>query len=86
MPRTCCVVGCQTGYKSNHNTNVSTFSFPKDEGMRKKWINSIPRKDLVISKYSAVCADHFTNDQIISKWTSGIGDKQVCVSTYLYYK
>lgn len=79
MPRSCCVVGCTTGYKSNHST-ISTFSFPADENLKKKWINKIPRKNLIVTKNLAVCASHFTDDQIIRTWTSGVGDKQVCVS------
>lgn len=81
MPRSCCVVGCKTGYKSNHSTiKASTFSFPTDENLKKKWIDKIPRKDLIVTKNSTVCASHFTDDQIIRTWTSGVGDKQVCVS------
>lgn len=84
MPRSCCIVGCQTGYKSNpSDTFVSTFSFPKNESLRKKWMNVIPRKDLIVTKNSAVCANHFTEDQIITKWTSGFGDNKVCVSIFL---
>jgi len=60
MPRTCCVVGCQTGYKSNEE-KVSTFSFPKGKEMQNKWIK-VPRKDFTISKNSAICAKHFTDD------------------------
>eukprot|EP00102_Acyrthosiphon_pisum_P006714 XP_003240276.1 PREDICTED: THAP domain-containing protein 2-like [Acyrthosiphon pisum] len=81
MPRSCCVVGCKTGYKSNHSTiKVSTFSFPTDENLKKKWINKIPRKDLIATKNSVVCASHFTDEQIIRTWTSGVGDKQVCIN------
>jgi len=69
MPRTCCVVGCQTGYKSN-DEKVSIFPFPKNEEMQKKWIKAIPiRKDFIVSKNAAICAKHFTADQIITKWT-----------------
>lgn len=82
MPRSCCVVGCQTGYKSNSNKIVSTFSFPKTESLRQKWINVIPRKDLIVTQNSAVCANHFTEDQIITKWSSGVGNNKVCVSIY----
>jgi len=73
MPRPCCIVGCQTRYKSNSDTFVSTFSFPKNESLRKKWINVIPQKHLIVTKNSAICANHFTEDRIIIKWTSGLG-------------
>ncbi|XP_050065206.1 uncharacterized protein LOC126554149 [Aphis gossypii] len=80
MPRSCCVVGCQTGYKSNSNKIVSTFSFPKNESLRQKWINVIPRKDLIVTQNSAVCANHCTEDQIITKWSSGVGNNKVCIN------
>lgn len=81
MVRSCCVVGCETGYKNNKEI-VSTFAFPKNEVLQKKWIKAIPRKNLTVSKNTAVCAKHFTDDQIIRTWTSGVGDKQVIVSNY----
>ncbi|KAL4107529.1 hypothetical protein QTP88_017865 [Uroleucon formosanum] len=79
MPRTCYVVGCQTGYKSN-DEKVSTFSFPKNEEMQNKWIKAIPRKDFIVSKNAAICAKHFTPDQIITKWTSGVGEQKVVIN------
>ncbi|XP_026820232.1 uncharacterized protein LOC113558856 [Rhopalosiphum maidis] len=79
MPRACSVVGCTTGYKSNR-CNISTFSFPKNNNLRQKWINAIPNKNVVVNKNSAVCANHFLDDQIIRTWTSGTGDKQVCIN------
>lgn len=83
MPRTCCVVGCQTGYKSN-TEKMSTFSFPKDEELKNKWIKAIPRQHFKISNNSAVCAKHFTDVQLITKWTSGVGDKKVVVSILFF--
>ncbi|KAL4152736.1 hypothetical protein QTP88_000569 [Uroleucon formosanum] len=71
MPRTCCVVGCQTGYKSN-DEKVLTFSFPKNEEIQNKWIKAIPR-------ICTICAKHFTADQIITKWTSGVGEQKVVI-------
>ncbi|XP_022171020.1 uncharacterized protein LOC111034219, partial [Myzus persicae] len=70
---------CQTGYKSN-DEKVSTFSFPKNEEMQNKWIKAIPRKDFIVSKNAAICAKHFTADQIITKWTSGVGEQKVVVN------
>ena len=44
MVFTCCVPGCNTGYRSNKSKEkVSLFIFPKDEDMRQKWIRAIPR-------------------------------------------
>ncbi|KAL4148313.1 hypothetical protein QTP88_002585 [Uroleucon formosanum] len=81
---------CTSGYLSNtkklkaegknvasmfHPPQASTFSFPVDENLKKKWIDKIPRKDLIVTKNSAVCASHFTDDQIVRTWTSGINLK-----------
>jgi len=81
MPRTCCVVGCLTGYKSNKE-KVSTFSFSKNEEILNKWIKVVPRRDFTVTKNSAIRSKHFTDDQIITGWTSGVGEQKVVVSTY----
>jgi len=81
------VVGCQTGYKSN-DEKVSIFCSQKIKRCR---INGSKqfycRKDFIVSKNAAICAKNFTANQIITKWTSGVGEQKVVVSTYpiLYY-
>ncbi|KAK7872254.1 hypothetical protein R5R35_012109 [Gryllus longicercus] len=61
MPRRCCVPGCNSNYDSFLKTNkpVTTFSFPKDEERRKKWLLAIRRKNWMPSASSSVCAEHF---------------------------
>jgi len=50
--------------------------------MLNKWIKAIPRKDFTYTKNSAICAKHFTDDQIIMEWISGVGEQKIVVSTY----
>uniref|UniRef100_A0A0K2V098 Putative LOC100212901 [Hydra vulgaris] n=1 Tax=Lepeophtheirus salmonis TaxID=72036 RepID=A0A0K2V098_LEPSM len=74
MGKACVVPGCRSGYKplkSENNTNVIAFNkkigyhmFPKDEALRKKWIQAIPRKNWEPTKYSAICALHFDSSDL----------------------
>lgn len=43
MPFKCCVPKCSGNYKNG--PKVSTFSYPKDEELRKKWLKAICRED-----------------------------------------
>lgn len=68
MPRSCVVPGCSSNYKSTLSSAgcFSTFSFPKDEERRSKWIAAIHReKSFTITKSSAVCIKHFAECHII---------------------
>lgn len=66
MPRKCCVPNCKSNYKSNQSVgSISTFSFPKDEQLKKQWLRVIPRQDWSPTKYSAVCSLHFRNHEIL---------------------
>lgn len=59
MVKKCCVPACFSGY-SNHRY-VTEFSFPKETNhdLRRKWILSIRRKDLKVTKNTFVCENHF---------------------------
>lgn len=57
MPKKCCVPGCVSNYKGQEYTSV--FAFPSDSHLKEKWLTSIPRKDYVVTKHSAVCIKHF---------------------------
>ncbi|GFT05360.1 retrovirus-related Pol polyprotein from transposon opus [Trichonephila clavipes] len=46
------------------------FRFPKEDFLRKKWIQAISRKDFAPSKYSEVCELHFLDDAI-RRYTEG---------------
>ena len=40
MPKKCCVYGCNSNYASTKE-RYSTFKFPRDNGLRAKWIRMI---------------------------------------------
>lgn len=52
MPFCCCVPNCRGNYRDG--PKVSTFSFPKNEDMLKKWLKAISRKDFVPTSASKV--------------------------------
>ncbi len=49
MVKKCVAPGCKSGYDSNREEdkrrNTTIFTFPKDPGLRDRWIRAIPRKD-----------------------------------------
>ena len=52
MPDKCCVPLCNGNYKGG--PKVSVFGFPQEQELKKKWINSIKRKDFVPNTRSKV--------------------------------
>ena len=58
MPYRCCVPRCNGNYSSS--SKVTVFGFPKEEEMKKKWLNAIKRKDFEPSPSSkvSVCFYH----------------------------
>ena len=62
MPLKCCVPECESNYKSSGGVYVSVYKLPSDENERKKWISAIPRANIVITKYTAVCRRHWPDD------------------------
>ncbi|GFT51925.1 toll-like receptor 4 [Trichonephila clavipes] len=69
---------------------VKTFGFPKEDFLRKKWIQAISRKDFVPSKYSKVCELHFSDDAI-RRYTEGgyilgmaYNSEQAATSAYVF--
>ena len=68
MPRHCAVPGCKTNYTSTTKTDgpkTTTFSFPKDDELKEKWLRAIPRKDWIPSKHAVVCKIHYDHGEII---------------------
>ncbi|XP_077558526.1 uncharacterized protein LOC144174000 [Haemaphysalis longicornis] len=63
MPDKCCVPQCRGNYTSD--TKVHVFRFPRDDELRKAWIQAIPRENLVITQHTRVCELHFKYDDII---------------------
>ncbi|XP_026088689.1 transcription factor E2f1-like isoform X1 [Carassius auratus] len=58
----CCVPMCSAS--SKFNSVLSFHTFPTDEEMRKKWICSIQRKDLIITSHMRVCSRHFKSEDV----------------------
>ena len=54
MP-TCSVYGCTSGRKGSEK--VQTFRYPKDDLMKKKWLNLIGKE--TVGKDSVICKKHF---------------------------
>ncbi|GFT57143.1 THAP-type domain-containing protein [Trichonephila clavipes] len=62
------------------------FGFPKEDFLRKKWIQAISRKDFAPSKYSKVCELHFSDDAI-RRYTEAYNEKtgeKICVPLKRY--
>ena len=64
MPDKCCIVRCKTNYIDGQNNSV--FYLPQDEEFKKKWIRFVNRKNWTPTKHSVICAEHFSDDLIIS--------------------
>ena len=47
---------------SRKTTGISYHCFPKDPSLREQWLAKISRADLVISKNTRLCSEHFTPD------------------------
>ena len=56
-----CLVECNSNHKSQE-VKVSIFKFSKDEEERAMWKRAIPRKNLEITNYTAVCRKHWPQD------------------------
>jgi hypothetical protein len=66
MPRLCCVPLCKSNYKSTLKQEdlQTTFSFPNENQLRKKWLRAINRENFVVTKNSVVCCKHFDESEI----------------------
>ena len=54
----CCVPNCGSNYASS-NDKVPVYKLLQNNEDKKKWIAAIPRANLVVSKYTAVCRKHW---------------------------
>ena len=61
MPLKCCAPNCSSNYKTS-NEKVSVYKFPKNEEEKELWRKAIPRSNLEITKYTAVCRKHWAED------------------------
>jgi len=57
----CCVPRCNGNYASSKD-KVSIYKFPKEEGKRRAWASAIPRSNLIVTAYTAVCRRHWPDD------------------------
>ena len=53
---TCCVPGYSN---TKRDKELSFHKFPREEAVRKRWINAIKRKDFAPSEQHRVCSKHF---------------------------
>lgn len=65
MPRKCTVPNCNSNYDSQEKY-VSTFSFPKCDEMKAKWISALRIVDFCPTKNSAICIKHFKDEDVIN--------------------
>ena len=64
MPNKCVVTSCKTNYLTSE-TRKPVFMFPDNIELRAKWIEFTNRKDYSVTKYSAICVDHFSEKYLI---------------------
>ncbi|KYN01446.1 hypothetical protein ALC62_07762, partial [Cyphomyrmex costatus] len=62
IPFKCCVPNCNGNYKNG--PKVATFSFPKNEETKRKWLHAICRKDFQPTNNSKVRELHFRLSEI----------------------
>nr|XP_012225401.1 PREDICTED: uncharacterized protein LOC105673967 [Linepithema humile] len=62
MPFKCCVPNCNGNYKNG--PKVATFSFPKNEEIKRKWLRAICRQNFCPTNSSKVCELHFHSHDI----------------------
>lgn len=73
MGRSCCVPGCKSNYGVS---DTSAFRFPKNEDMRRKWLNFIHRDKFIVTNNTLVCIKHFEERFIIREdvFSAGCGE------------
>ena len=59
------ITNCTSGYEAAEKN--PSFLFPKDQELWRKWIYFINHKDLIPTKYSAVCIDHY-EEKLMKHW------------------
>ncbi|KYN18150.1 hypothetical protein ALC57_09551 [Trachymyrmex cornetzi] len=75
MP-TCCVQNCTNHAFYTDRKDIVFYRFPKEEKIRRQWINASGRKegtikfDSVYNKYDVIlCSLHFDDNCFITQWT-----------------
>lgn len=75
----CAVAVCSNSYfkTRNRTDGVSYFRFPKQENLRRLWVERCKRKDKFNPDTSYICSDHFRDDDFITNLrTELMGSKQ----------
>ena len=57
MVNKCAVEGCNSGYLMGETK--SSFYFPEEGDLRKRWVYFVNRVDWLPSKHSVMCIEHF---------------------------
>ena len=57
MPNNCAVFGCYSSYHKKEN--ITFHKFPKDEELKRQWIQLCKRADQINVKNARVCSLHF---------------------------
>ena len=77
MGYTCCVPNCNSGYRSAKNKEkIAVYRFPTDSNMLHRWINAIPRKNWNVTKFTRICAKHFSDDDFETASTDKCQSRQ----------
>ena len=78
MPLKCCVPLCSSNYETKEKNKVvktkeyvPMYRFPKDKEEQTLWKRQIPRVDLVVTKHSAVCRNHWPQNADFKKVPGG---------------
>ena len=71
----CFVPGCRSGYRTDKGKHF--FTPPKDEKLFSAWARAIPRKDIPLTRKSAVCECHFADALLIKADSFVIDGKHV---------
>ena len=57
MVNNCALEGCNSGYLTGETK--SSFYFPEEDDLRKRWVYFVNRVDWLPSKHSVICIEHF---------------------------
>lgn len=85
---TSCVVLCIVNQGTDQiQKKVSCLLFPKNDGLKSKWMRAIPRSNLKVGNKTVICEKHFTVEQIIRTWESGTGATKiiVCINKFFSF-
>lgn len=58
----CAVATCFTNSEKPESAGISLHAFPKDNKLKKKWIQFCKRKDKFNPTHVRICSNHFQKD------------------------